>query len=391
MNFEYFQMLINQAEYDEIKVIGKDVEKDGQTYHVLGMSLKDKKASLYVLEATDYLHRNKEEEERVAPWIRAERTHRESMKESMEEEREQSLFLHIREIRNGEKEVEIAGAQSGGLMQNDYFEAYILFYRMSQAGWKMTSDSPFYDVAWEYLSITNIEICGEFESLLEVPEWNEDTELVYDTMPVRYPIEKPAFLECGKSLDIEFELEDSKKAVCYINKIELHDVWAEQEKHFADPAYRERVLQCMSGAAFEKMKEDFHKILEEHCPRGKCFMALEYECSEENIGLHFYDKEYLDSVPKASSGSCSSLMMRNKPEKETGVHGLKLRGEMIQKPLDKDITTLDAELFSYYTMVEKKRVRVVDLVYISKTKSVWTEEEKDAIAMKYNLVEPMRG
>ena len=127
MNFEYFQMLINQAEYDEIKVIGKDIEKDEQQYHIIGMTLKDKKASLYVLEVPDYLLCREEDLEEETPWIRAERTHRKSMKESMEREKKQSLFLHIREIQNGEKKVEIAGGQSGALKQNDYLEAYMLF------------------------------------------------------------------------------------------------------------------------------------------------------------------------------------------------------------------------------------------------------------------------
>lgn len=390
MNFEYFQRLINQADYDEIKVIGRDIEKDEKQYHIMGMTLKDKKVSLHVLETPSYLCRNNEEEE-VAPWIRAERIHRESMKESMEEDREQSPFLHIREIKNGEKNVEIAGAQSGPLMQNDTMEVGLLFHKMSEAGWKILVDSPFYNISWEYLAVTNIELSGEFDTLLELPEWNENTELVYDTAPVRYPVEMPVHLECGKTFDIEFELENGEKATCYINKVGLHDVWAGQEKRFADPVYRERVLAAMSEAEFEKMKEDFNKILEEHCPKGKCFMALEYECSEENIGLHFYDKEYLNSVPKPSSGSCSSLIMRSKPEEERGIHGFKLRGEMIQKPLDKDVTTLEAELFAYYTMVEKKTCKLADLVYIPKPEEpvhILTEEEKEALVAKYNLMKP---
>lgn len=390
MNFEYFQRLINQADYDEIKVIGRDIEKDEQQYHIMGMTLKDKKVSLHVLETPSSLCRNNEEEE-VAPWIRAERTHRESMKENMEEDREQSLFLHIREIKNGEKNVEMAGAQSGALMQNDTMEAGLLFYKMSEAGWKISVDSPFYNISWKYLAVTNIEIRGEFDTLSDLPEWNEDTELTYAIMSVSYPVEAPVLLECGKTFDIEFELENGEKATCYINKVGLHDVWAGQEKRFADPEYKERVLQCMSEEEFEKMKEDFCKLLEEHCPKGKCFMALEYECSEEDVGLQFYDKEYLDSVPKPSSGSCSSLMMRNKPEEEIGLHRLKLRGEMIQKPLEKDVTTLEAELFAYYTMVEKKTCKLADLVYIPKPEEpvhILMEEEKEALVAKYNLIKP---
>ncbi len=218
--------------------------------------------------------------------------------------------------------------------------------------------------------------------------------MVYDTNFQRYPVEKPALLECGKTTDIAFELEDGKQAMCYINKVELHDVWAGQEQRFADPVYRERVLQHMSEEEFEKMQEDVYRILEEHCPKGKCFIALEYECSEENIGVNFYDKEYLDSVPQPSSGSCSSMMMRNKPEKETGIHGLKLRGEMIQKPLDRDTKSLEAELFCYYTMVEKENCKLSEVMFQPGSKvpeRILTEEEKESLVARYNLIKPEKS
>ena len=50
MNFEFFNVLCANAEYDEVRVIGKDVEKEGRFYYILGMTLKEKKASLHILE-----------------------------------------------------------------------------------------------------------------------------------------------------------------------------------------------------------------------------------------------------------------------------------------------------------------------------------------------------
>ena len=84
-------------------------------------------------------------------------------------------------------------------------------------------------------------------------------------------------------------------------------------------------------------------------------------------------------------------MMRHKPEKETGIHGLKLRGEIIQKPLDKDALSLEAELFSYYTMVEKKSCKLSELVFQPRPKvleRVLTEEEKERLVSRYNLIKP---
>lgn len=40
MNFEIFNHYYNEAHYDEIKVIGREVQKEGKPYHIIGMTLK---------------------------------------------------------------------------------------------------------------------------------------------------------------------------------------------------------------------------------------------------------------------------------------------------------------------------------------------------------------
>lgn len=131
------------------------------------------------------------------------------------------------------------------------------------------------------------------------------------------------------------------------------DIWEKQEKKFSDSAYREKMLQHVSEEELERMKQHFFEVLEEHCPKGKCYMTIEYECSED-VSLNFYDREYLDTLPKPNKGSASALLMSVKPEKETGEHGYKLRGGVIQKPLDRNVKKMDAELFSYVETVQKK-------------------------------------
>lgn len=78
MNFQHFNHIYEEAQYDEIQIIGKEIQKEGKAYHIMGMTLKDKKARLYILE-----HHNCREEKE--PW--REKTPRESMKESMESDR----------------------------------------------------------------------------------------------------------------------------------------------------------------------------------------------------------------------------------------------------------------------------------------------------------------
>lgn len=340
MNFQHFNHFYRESNYDEIKVIGKEVEKEGKPYHIIGMTLKEKKVHLYVLEFAESCCEKE-------PW---EKTPRESRKESMEEDRNNSYFMHVREFRDGENIYETAGATSGMIEHGGFGEAYMLFTKMYEAGWKITEESEFWEIPWENIAMTNIELQEEYDTL---PQWSEITEVMILPGPVEIPVEKPVCLECGKNMEIEFPLKNGKKVVCYINKVELIDIWEEEEKKFSDNTYREKMLQHISEEEFEQMKKQFWEVLEEHCPRGKCYLGIEYECSED-ISLNFYDKEYLDTLPKQGEGSASALWMRVKPEQELGKHGFKARGSVIQKPLEKTTKQLEAELFSYSEIVKKR-------------------------------------
>ena len=55
MDFRLFQNLWKRAEFDEIKIIGKDVEKEGRMYHIMALLRKEKKVILSVLELCESL------------------------------------------------------------------------------------------------------------------------------------------------------------------------------------------------------------------------------------------------------------------------------------------------------------------------------------------------
>ena len=69
---------------------------------------------------------------------------REQLKGNMESQKNNSLFMHIRELITGDNIHEVAGADSGPLKNSDYSEAYMLFLRMWQEGWRIAESSPFY-------------------------------------------------------------------------------------------------------------------------------------------------------------------------------------------------------------------------------------------------------
>ena len=228
MNFAFFDLVYSNAQFDTIKVIGKDVEKNGRPYHIIGMTLKEKKATVYVLEQKD----SSLEEEYFE-----ERTPRMNLKRSMAERQNSSFFMHIREFRALEegKEAtvyEVESASSGPMKNSNYCEAMLLFVRMREAGWHIAKDSIFYETGWDNLFLTKIELQGELEAL---PEWTDELHVLVDAMPESAAIEQSVQVECGMALEVPFHLENGTSATCYINKVYLLDVWAEEEKRFADP------------------------------------------------------------------------------------------------------------------------------------------------------------
>lgn len=391
MDFRFFQKLFERAALDEIKVIGRDVINEGHLGHILGMTRKGRQAMLYILEMCESLEElggeqgcaSQEMSEGEAQEVPrgahvcevqevqevghtydvrkassrkfcTEATPREQMKQSMQSERNRGFFLHIRSFQVGDKILETAGATSGNMQNGDYAEAYVLFMQFLQAGWRVAEESPFYRAGWKNLAITCIELREEVDKL---PEWKDEAWITYDTVPKDGAVELPITLEVGETKALNFSMQDGRSATCYINRVYLTDVWAEEEKRFADPAYRERMLQHVSEEQLEQMKAQLFEGLTQICPKGMCFPVVEYECTE-NVGLRFLDRGYLDTIQEPSKGSATSVLMTAKPDAETGSHGLKLRACVIQTPIEPETEQVEAELFSYTQTIEKRTVKL---------------------------------
>jgi len=342
MNFKHFDRLITKASYDEIKVIGRDVELDGHYAHIIGMTLKDRQAFVYVLELME--HHDTEENFQSC----TEKTHREKMIHHCKAERD-IAFLRVREFHSNGKVYAVAGANSS-ITENYNMAEHMLFYlMMREHGWKISEDSLLYTADWECLQMSVIELRDEME---ELPDWGMDLEIVKDSYPKTELLEIPVILTCGERPVISFQLKDGTQAECYINKICLKDVWADLEHRFKDEEYRNRILEHVSPEELQKMKEQCEEALLADCPRGKCYVLVEYECSTD-VALNFYAASYLDSKPRVHSGSATSLLIMHRPDAQEGIHGLKLRGCVIQTPIEPDETSLEAELFSYTEIVKR--------------------------------------
>lgn len=125
-----------------------------------------------------------------------------------------------------------------------------------------------------------------------------------------------------------------------INRVTLCDMWAEMEKTLDDPKVKDQ----LSPEELERSKLEFEKHFSEICPKGMCFVVIEYEC-EEDLSLQFYSKRWLDAEPVHTGGVMGFLMS---PDEPTGKLGLKLNAAVIPEPIAPDAASVEAELFRYH-------------------------------------------
>ena len=209
---------------------------------------------------------------------------------------------------------------------------------MMRAGW--TVPDWLREKEWDELQLVTLKIAD----LKRLPGYSPQMPILIKHRPdsIRHIVEKTITLTVGKKRSFSFLDHDGEQVWCHINDVTLIDVWEDTEKQFQDPKYIKKV----SPEQLAEIKESCYKALEQNCPQGMCYIGIEYECSKD-FSLQFYTKEYLSSYPECHSGSAFFFLMRLKPDKDTGTHGLPLKGCVMQTPLSPDTVKIPAELFSY--------------------------------------------
>lgn len=344
MDFEQFRYFFAQTQFDEVKIIAKDLQREGKPYYVIGMARQGTLGKLYILEFGKRLGECEPQQE----------THRELQKQGLLSEN--SYFFQIKQFAIGGSVYPVQGGESGGLQQGDNMEAALLFARMAQEGWTLAEESPFYQADWNEVYLTKMEFPVEEEKLPDFDGENDTFEVTWQENPRYTILEIPVRLEMGKTQEIAISFDGGKEEMCYINRVYLMDVWKEQRKHFADPAVREKMLCYATEEELAETERMLYQALAADCPEGMYYPVVEYECSAD-VQLFFFSENYLNSVPQASNGSALLLGMWASVEQETGAHGLPLRAALIQTPVAPGTTELAAELFySAERMPEKKEV-----------------------------------
>lgn len=361
MDFEYLSYLVSRHQYDEIKIIGKTVETDGQFYHFIALLRQGDQAQICVLMQMD------------EPWddhvkkIAGRQKKRQFLKEN-----QACRTMSLKAFQIGGVELEMAGGSGSGLDTSYNLEEMMFLAKMMEAGWQAPQEDVFQG-GLGCLMLMKYELCSPLQQLPQLENaamsatWSSYSKVHFVEKRVKFSVPSGEE-ETGraKKLAFSFTDEDGKKqdCICYINRVYFMDMWAETEKRFADPENQKRMQEFMTSEEIEAAKQDSLKALEQNCPRGMYFIGVEYECTPD-LCLNFYSSDYLKfgqqqstTTVDADSNGVSVVMMHVsvKPDKELGLHGLRLHGCAIQTPVPSDTKEIWAELFSAHEMVPEQTV-----------------------------------
>lgn len=318
--------------WKDILVIGKTIERDSGKYHIVGMTLSDE-AKLYIIEPFD---------KRKPASRKGCRSHRRILKEH---EGRNCCYLHCSDFYLGDKKLHVQGGTGGSLEYSlEDYGTIQLFLDMLSAGWRVPEWLK--DTDWDDLQLVTIDI-ADLESL---PVYSPDMPITitHSPDPARHILEKTVTLNVGKSRSLSFTDDYGDNVQCHINNVTLIDVWKDTEKELSNPKLAER----FSPEQLEQARKQSYHALDQCCPKGMCYIGIEYECSK-NYDLVFHSKQYLKSRPETHQGSSHFLLMHLKPDQKTGTHGLALKGCVIQTPVSPDTSKIPAELFLYYERINK--------------------------------------
>lgn len=336
MNIRYLQKLLSKI--DEIKIIGKNSVINGVVCNVAAVVRYGLQLRLVILEFDENYQQQIEDMEIVEPcaFSHESKTNRIILKERKIKST-QSLWP-IKNVLIGDAEFEVSGSEGRRLSIQDG-ESVLFLSELLRNGWN-PEGVDYQNI--DMIFLTSIEFIGEFN---KIPDFNNNPQLhfrmIKDT--ATYLVEQPMTLTVNGNYPEKLWFKDKETGEEYwaqINRVYLLDMWVDMERTFSDP----NLLKQMTKEQIDKAKKDIEESFLEICPKGMYYPIVEYEC-EECISLHFYSKNYLESKPIHSNRSIGFIV---RPDKSTGILGMKLKSAIIQEPVPVDTVNIEAELFQYH-------------------------------------------
>jgi hypothetical protein len=339
MNILYLQEILNRKE--EIKVIGKTVEIDNVICNVMGIVRRGMELRIIILLYDEsYEQQIGEMEAAELCYPRDAGSNRILIRNNRRIDAV-NPFRSVLKVFIGDREFTVNGTEHRRLNPQDW-DNILLITKFLNNGWKQ-SELDYKSIDMLFFAILKLE--GDYDS---IPDFNDDTKIRFKMgqYSTEHQVEMPVTLEVGDDYPDRLTFRDATTGSEHwiqINRVYLADMWEEAEKTFTDP----RILEHMSSEKIAQARSSFEKHFAEICPRGMCFPVIEYEC-EEDMSVQFYSKSFLDSKPSLRNSTIGFIL---RPDRPTGILGLKLKAAVIQDPVPPDTMKIEAELFQYVKIV----------------------------------------
>ena len=251
------------------------------------------------------------------------------------------------------KEYHVQSGNSGALADYNLEGRMLLYYFLSR-------NMSFGFLETRKLSgiqCTALELEGEYEKIPFSGQELADLEFLEEKRHYHVPVKRKMKRKIGRqtgrketfTVQIPCRQEhgatayQEREITYYINHIKLVDGWT-KAKEKCDEMKAQGIL------SDEKEYQMFLNHLKEICPPGMRNLAVEYEC--EDASLEFYTREQLQEKQKIREGEgATAFFLAGNRVKGEGIHGMKLRGCMIQYPVQPDITEADLELLCAFLIL----------------------------------------
>lgn len=314
----------------EVKIIGKDFSFGGMDFHFLGFFREESNLYAVILSYNEELFEKKEQAKIDA--INACSLDCEYNPTVRESERHHLLFnepiLHITQLVSGNTDLN-SQSSSRTLLENGIDENVILLTEFIRAGWECEK---FFCIPFDRLYINKVAFMGEYN---EFPDISEKITLSFAKTSERILAEIPISIEIGAN-EKKIELPSGEKI--FIRKAKLLDMYDEMEQLFSSERFRE----ICTPEEIEKQRTNFIEKFSPCCPKGKYYIAVEYE-AYENTSVEIKLKSVLDSPPIEKEGYMAFLIRSD----SAPLHdGLSVKTALIDTPFDSDTKSVEAEIFT---------------------------------------------
>ncbi len=328
MDINLLKEYINKI--SEIRIVGRDFSFGETDFHFLGFYREESNLYAVIISYNEELFEKKEQARIDA--INAcdlDCTYNPTVRES---ERHRLLFddpiLHITKLVSGDTKLD-SHSSSCTLLENGIDENVILLTEFIRAGWECEK---FRFIPFDRLYINKVAFTGEYT---EFPDISEKITLSFANTSKRILAEIPISVEIGTN-DKKIELPSDENI--YIREARLLDMYDEMEQLFSSERFRE----ICTPEEIEKQRENFIENFSPCCPKGKYYIAIEYEV-HENTSVEIKLKSVLDSPPIEKEG-CMAFIIRSD---SAPLHdGLSVKTAIIDTPFDSDTKSVEAEIFT---------------------------------------------